>query len=504
LITTKIRQNRIIIFIMNLWANRMRQLVFLPVALFFFSCEEEASVLGYKNPNPKFEVSYVEIPLESSVLLLDSQRTSNFVFPNETNRLLIGQYTDDQFGSVVANGYSQFFTTSTSALPAGAVYDSVSLTLRLDLYNYGTRNVSTAQSISVYELDDSLQYSKRRYYFNSSQIPVKPTKLGVKEFTIDADSLDYYAANEEDTVVQLMVPLDAAFGQRLFDEAVDYTGGSDNTFVTYSLFTKLFKGLAIKSDYGDKVLGISTSSFLTVHYHTPTTDSLGLQLGLFGLANFSQITADRSATDLAGLTQFSQDFNPPSDLRYLQSGTGIYTKLDFSKFFAFCDTVKNVVISSAQITVDNVQASSYAPPPRLVVNILNGDTNYKEKYSRANTQDNNDLVLYNPPFPAHTRSLLYETLSGVIINEPDSAFYIEGDSSPEMDYSNTSKAYAGSYTLFFQQLAVPADDKRRFQYYVLTPSSPGSPNTKSLNRAVFPKTSIKLKIHYTKPTTPLN
>jgi hypothetical protein len=29
-------------------------------------------------------------------------------------------------------------------------------------------------------------------------------------------------------------------------------------------------------------------------------------------------------------------------------------------------------------------------------------------------------------------------------------------------------------------------------------------NTKSVNRAIFPKGDIKLKVYYTKPTTPLN
>ena len=491
---------------MNLWAKRIRLLAALPVALFFFSCEDEASVLGYRNPNQKFEARYVEIPIESSVLLLDSQRTSNFVFQNETNRLLVGQYNDDQLGLITANGYSQYFTTTTAKLPAEATYDSVSLTLLLDYYNYGERDASNDQSISVYDLDDSLQYSQRRYYFNTSEVPVKPAKLGFKTFKIDPDSLDHYAGNEVDTTVQIKVSLDYAFGQSIFESALrwrDVATTQDSTFKEFSKFIAMFKGLAIKSDYGDKVLGISTTSFITLHYHTPSTDSLGLQLALFGVTNFSQISADRSATDLSGLTQYSQDFIPTNDLRYLQSGTGIYTKLDFGKFFEFADTVPNVVITAAQLTIDGVQESSYAPPPRLLVNVLNGDLNYKEKYSRLSAQDNNDLVLYNPPFPAHTRSLLYETLSGVIINQPDSSFYLEGDLSPQMNYSSSDKSYSGSYPLFFQQLAVTAEGKRRFQYYILSPSTP-SPNTKSLNRAVFHKNNIKLKIHYTKPTTPLN
>lgn len=492
---------------MNLWAKSIRQLAALSVALFFFSCEDEASLLGYKNPNPKFDASYVEIPIESSVLLLDSQRTSNFLFQNETNRLLMGQYTDDQLGSVVANAYTQYFTTSTTKLPAEATYDSVSLTLQLDFYNYGTRDASSLQGISVYELADSLQYSKRRYYFNTSEVPVKPDLLGSKIFTVDPDSLDKYAGSRTDTLLEVKVPLNHAFGASIFENALkwrDVATTQDSTFKTFNKFIALFKGLAIKSDYGDKVLGVRTTSFITLHYHTPSADSLGVQLAFFGATNFSQIKGDRSASELAGLTQYSQDFFPSNDLRYLQSGTGVYTKLDFGKFFEFCDTVPNVIISSAELEIDGVQESLLPPPPQLAVNILNGTTNYKEKYSRGNTQDNTDLVLYNPPFSAHTRSLLYETLSGIIINDVDSAFYLEGDRSPEMDYSSTDKTYSGSYTLFLQQLAITAENKRRFQYYLLTPSGPGSPYTKTVNRAVFSKNNIKLKIHYTKPTTPLN
>ena len=84
---TKTKQNRTIISIMNLWVNRIGQLTMLAVALFFFSCEDETSILGYKNPNSKFKVSYVEIPIESSVLLRDSLRTSNFLYTGEPNRL---------------------------------------------------------------------------------------------------------------------------------------------------------------------------------------------------------------------------------------------------------------------------------------------------------------------------------------------------------------------------------------------------------------------------------
>jgi hypothetical protein len=87
---------------MNLWASRIGQLTTLAVALFFFSCEDETSTLGYKNPNSKFKVSYVEIPIESSVLLRDSVRTTNFTYSGEPNKFLVGSYTDPVFGKITA------------------------------------------------------------------------------------------------------------------------------------------------------------------------------------------------------------------------------------------------------------------------------------------------------------------------------------------------------------------------------------------------------------------
>src|SRR5262245_57681739 len=106
---TKTQQNRTTTYIMNLWVKPLGQLLMLAVALFFFSCEDETSTLGYKNPNSKFKVSYVEIPIASSVVLRDSLRTSNFNYSGEPNRFLLGNYTDEIFGKVQTATFTQYF-----------------------------------------------------------------------------------------------------------------------------------------------------------------------------------------------------------------------------------------------------------------------------------------------------------------------------------------------------------------------------------------------------------
>jgi hypothetical protein len=492
---------------MNLWAKRIGQLTSLSVALFFFCCEDEANLLGYKNPNSKFEASYVEIPLESSVLLLDSQHTSNFFYQNETNRLLVGQYADEKLGQITANAFTQFFTNSTAKLAADAAYDSVTLTLVLDKYHYGSRQVSSQQSISVYELNDSLSLFNRKNYFNRSEIPVKPTVLGTKSFIVDPDSLDYYTGSRsQDSTFTVTLPLDAAFGQRIFESALrwrDSVSADDDTFVRFSKFTKAFYGLALKSDAGDKILGISTSSYVSVHYHT-AKDTSEFNLGFFSVANFSQIKNDLSTTELAGLTQYAQDFYPADNMRYIQSGTGIYTKLDFGKFFEFADTVPNVIITSAEVSIEPISDPGQRTPPGNYILRLLKPNNFIERYASKSIQDSTDLLFYNPSFPAHTGTLRVDVGANPYIDS-DSALFVNGDdNSPLLEYSSTDKSINGNFALFFQQLSRVRENKRRFQYFLLNPAAPAVPNSKSVNRVIFPKDNVKLKIYYTKPTTPLN
>ena len=486
---------------MNLWANRVVQLASLLVALFFFSCEDEASVLGFKNQNQKFEASYIEIPIESSVLLLDSQRTSNFIFQNETNRLLIGQYTDDKFGAVAANAYTQFFTNSGAKLPADVTYDSVTLQLVLDFYHYGSTDALTTQNVSVYEVDEELHYDNSRNYFSKSEALVKPAPLGTKTFTVSPKELDGYVADKSDTTILIKIPLDKAFGQRIFDNAIAYRDvetTKDSTFKVFSEFTKIFKGISIKTDNGDKIIGISANSAVSIHYHTPTADSLFMHLGFFSVTSFSQIKNDRSSSDLAGLTQYSQDFSPVSDLRYIQSGTGVYTKLDFRKFFEFCDTIPNVVINSAQLSLGSVVESDFALPSTLVLRILQSDNRLKKVRTH---QDTLDITAYNPRFPAHPGTL---TLDNGTYVDSDLAMNVLGDADAYLKYSSEKKSYEGNFALFFQQLSIVRDGVPRYQYFAINPSSPSMPNTKSVNRVIFPKDNIILKVYYTKPAAPLN
>ena len=490
---------------MNLWVRPLGQLALLAVALFFFSCEDETSTLGYKNPNSKFKVSYVEIPIESSVLLRDSLRTSNFTYDGEPNRFLVGSYNDDVFGQVTTAAFSQYFSTAPQfKVSSTAVYDSVTLQLAFDLYHYGSTS-TTPQTISVYELDDSIRVSNGKYYFNNSDVP-HSTVIGSTSFSIDPAKFDEFAKSPDDfdTLITVTLPLNFEFGHRIFNSNIKYRDEVDSTFATYRKFVQEFKGIAIKSDVADKVLGIrpSTQSRIIIHYHDDTQDSLSFNMGFSGLLGFNQIKSDRTGTELEPINDFFVDALQESDKRYIQSGVGILTKLDFSKFYEFTDTVPYALINSAELTIESIESSlSYAPPSVLSLRLMNDNTNRMKKFSTTNPQDAKDLAAFNQ-------------LLRVDLGFPNSPAVVDSDSvifaldrTLSMSYSSKENKYSMGLSLFLQQLASPLEDRTKFRTFLLHPAAQASnvpaaeSGLKTVNRVVFPKDKIRLKIFYTKPTT---
>ena len=140
------------------------------------------------------------------------------------------------------------------------MFDSVTLQLRFDLYNYGAQ-VATSQVISVHELSQELKSDSLRYYFNKSNVSYSGL-LGTKTFTINPVDFNKFAASSDlkDTVITIRLPLDHGFGQRLFNSALKYrdaTTAADSTFVRYAEFVKEFKGIVIKPESGDKIVGFN-------------------------------------------------------------------------------------------------------------------------------------------------------------------------------------------------------------------------------------------------------
>jgi hypothetical protein len=495
---------------MNLLAKSLGQLAMLAVALFFFSCEDPSSI-GIENPSPKFNLHYVDIPLSSSVILMDTLRTGNIAA--DLSRFMVGKYEDPEFGNVEAGFFTEYLPAGLSELTSSPVFnDTIILELSFDYYSYGA-TVASEQTISVYKLnedingstiDKPIESSVGYWRKNSnSQVSYDPVPIATKSFMVDPAAFTDSLKENDQTPMTLEIPLPVEFGRQLFDEIVKYKAVTDNKDTKENEkilaenafavnFRDLFKGLAVKADVADKIVRFNPAQSLIKLYYGNSTASgkyLRYYFSMSGVPSFNQIISERSG-QLAEVTLPGTEYLKENPNRFIQSGIGIFTKVDLTNFYNFADTIPAAIINQAEFIITGVAPSDFAPPSTLGFRVL---------------KDNRE-IFYDKKIPQHvTDSIAYSgylriDVQGAIVAQADKALYFVNDQgSPSvLEYNSEKKSYGGYVTMLTQQLFRKGDDRSKFEGIVLYPLSPKA--SKSVNRVMFPSDSIKLRIHYTTPT----
>lgn len=506
MVKTTTTPNRSTIYIMS-WRAKVAAAILGIVAVGVWSCKDEASFLGFRNPVPKFETRFIEFPVSSSVVWVDSLRTSNYVFSSEPNRLLLGRYTDDKLGQVTASFYTQYFSNVLAKIDTQSELDSAVLQLRYDFYTYGAISVNPL-TLEVYELAKTISRASSPFYFNKTSVPLGQLIGSGTIFPNPIVFRNKLDSGKTSEAFYARVPLSNQFGQRLFDAILRWSSPSatyeDSAFIRPNDFVKIFKGIAVKPVFADKIVGFSASdigSRITLYYHTPTTDSLQYTFPFSSfVASFNEIQSNRTGTDVQLINQYFTDFDPPSGLRYIQNGVGLFTKLDLSAFVDFleADTIPNLAINTAQLIIENVEDPGDLPPPsELYVRILDADNRFR----RFNRQNNATARKRDQIILARYNNLTRTLVQDVSRVNNDSVFTLFSDVGNylTLNYNAANRTYQGFLTLFAQEMALEEPDKPRFRYYMLYTANAG----KTVNRVAFHKNNIKLRIYYTKPTVGL-
>lgn len=478
--------------------------------LVLFSCEEDVSTIGIKRPNPKFRVNYAEIAIPSSVIRFEKLITYNRgTNADGVQRLLVGQYRDGVFGKIRTEIYSQIsppINISTVTVGTSAVLDSLVLQLKTDFYYYGDKSKSD-QTIEVHELLDSI---KQPPYYSTSKIPYDPTVLGERSLTIDAAEFTQNAADNSDNVKtndktkKYSIVLRGDFAKNLFESM----RSEPDLIKSFPKFTQKYKGLAIVPKNCDKVLGIdpkiaaatlAESTKLTM-YFTEAGAQKQLDFTLFPFTQnpvlgFSSIDSDRSGTPLELLTEPYKDYYPTDNKRYVQSGTGILTKLDFTPYFGYMDTVQNAVLNSAELVFEN-ETSDFAPPSKFQFRVLNEENKYASFLQ--------DTIVDDNVYQINNRNELLSAYPTGVLPNGDGTIDLLSDAIDLFRVSpNSTNTMSGFITTFFQDQYYQRNNPKRINYGALHPleSDQYSAETqfrKSVNRIII-KDNIKLKIYYTTP-----
>jgi hypothetical protein len=182
--------------------------------------------------------------------------------------------------------------------------------------------------------------------------------------------------------------------------------------------------------------------------------------------------------------------------------------VNLDNFFNFIEenNLKNIQLNSAQLIIDGVPTSDFAPPRALGLRRLD-ENNYLKKLIPGDAAEERENVLFAGLLTAD-----YEVFSdtnnvnlarGAFFDD-DSVYYAVGDAGNALtlNYESDKGRYSGFLTLFFQRLFRERENATRLHNFVLYPTDPSVTNlgAKSVNRVIFPSDKVTLRIFYSEPT----
>lgn len=285
---------------------------------------------------------------------------------DETSQSLLGSYWDPYFGITRASIYTQLrLSSSGHSFGTNPVVDSVVLSLA---YNGAYGDSSALQTITVYELADTLGFDED--YYSNSVISVEPSVLATKTFI----------ARPYDSVLVDTVKKAPHFTVKITDQAFmdKIITAAPSDLVDNSSFTKYIKGILIDAGPAaapnlGSVMFISTESTLThmmVYYHNDA-DTLSFQLDINGYcARFNHYDHNDylEADPLLRQQIIDKNYSLGADRLYLQAMGGIRTDIRFDPEVISGLRNKGYAINEARLVVTDLdKTSKYDPPAKIVL-----------------------------------------------------------------------------------------------------------------------------------------
>ena len=365
---------------MTLW-DRKAGLI-LGLALLTFACEEPGEIGLEINPeNGSFVARYFEIQLDNSIIQQEDVLSSNLAriifddpsnpnqLPTSDGRLLVGGYNTPEFGAFKSTSFSNMYFTRFGFNSIGFTFDSITFHVRVN-YIYGNDFMGNKR-IAVHELSDELDLDS--LYLTKNSTSYIPEPIG--EFNFSVSEFDTIFI---DTVYSTRLSDD--FGLKLFDKA----GEDSVTFFDNRVFREFFKGIAlVPEETNGMVAGIHAegqSTFMRMYVHN-ATDTTFLDFTVDGFTQdttiagtdttfqivnltryYNNITLDKSGSAIAGIPGYYTDFQTDDEFSYIQASSGVFTKLDFSNYFEFLDTVPNLIINRAELILPVKTYQDYLQP----------------------------------------------------------------------------------------------------------------------------------------------
>lgn len=327
----------------------MKKLIYLiAVITVISSCKEDKSIgLNLQDDDQLIGTTFIDTFTVSLSTTIDRKE----IRTNNTNRLLIGHYTDDFLGEVTANAFLAT-TTNQGIIENNPICDSVILRLiyfeeRTDEFYYHGDTINPLV-FSVFEIVED--FNEDSIYTSSSSLPFSSTTIG---------SFNQPPSPQSG---ELNTALDVAYGQALIDA------------INSNQFEEMHHGITIQGDETSSILmgfnPATTATKIEVHYHT-SSDTSSFDI-LLNERRFHQVVADRSLTSLASINNEGDAVNATNsgNRSFIQSGVGLNTVVSIPGLEAFLQNNPTIIINKATLSLHvdpTTTGSNTTEAPRTVI-----------------------------------------------------------------------------------------------------------------------------------------
>jgi hypothetical protein len=300
----------------------MKQFFYLMfISISFSSCVKEET--EFFSPSEDFVNSNLKLSVIDTISFKMSTIKLDSIITDGNGKILVGRYTDPDFGIIVASGFVDYAPDEYD-IDDEAVFDSVVLNLPYSKYFYN--DTLQQKTIKIEELAKTIRFRSGQYNFYNTTNIQTTNLIGQRSF--------YPRVNLKDSI---KTTLNYNFGLNLFNKIRD---GDISNLEDLKL---IFKGIKISASDAENasIIGFNAvNSYIRFYYSIPDEpgEAKYFDFGYndYGGINkyFTQIYSDRTNTVFPDFINTETEFFPSNatPFAYVHSGVGIFTKFSFPYF----------------------------------------------------------------------------------------------------------------------------------------------------------------------------
>lgn len=332
-------------------------LLFFVTLFLAIGCSDDASDFG-SGTIPTGD--YMQVGVKSIKPTFFSQYHPDSIQTDDLSSLMLGGLWHEQFGMFRADIATQIRFDSIEFTNDGTwEVDSVTLIiLQNDIYG----DSAALNELKVFELNTDIDnYTSYYSNANESEYYDESDILGTLRYEpreIEDATKVYYSSGDSAWQYRIVVPIAKEYGQRLYDGFATY--GND-----VELFQEMFKGLYIKSTFGNKTLSlVNISTDDDEDYYTAVALHLNHKVSLDSIVEYTQYFY---VNDECGrFSIFHHDFKEVDvetnenstvspDIVKLRGGGALSMRMEFPNLNDSLDTWfdndTNFIINKAEMTI---------------------------------------------------------------------------------------------------------------------------------------------------------